>query len=72
MYISSYPSVAGIFLEKLPELIEENVPRGFSLEETQRQQTNQIETFLWKHFQQAVHAQKQYSTVASVFDSDEH
>lgn len=31
---SSYPSVAGVLLEKLPELIEEDVPRGFALKET--------------------------------------
>lgn len=36
MNMSSYPSVAGVFLEKLPELVEENVARGFSLKESQR------------------------------------
>lgn len=40
--LGSYPSVAGIFLEKLPEFIQENVAWGFSLKETQRQKTDQL------------------------------
>lgn len=32
----SYPPVAGVLLEELPELVEEDVARGFTLEESKR------------------------------------
>lgn len=41
--ISPHPSVAGVFLQKLPELIEENVARGFALKRRQRQRDDDQE-----------------------------
>lgn len=50
--VSSYPSVAGVFLEKLPELIEENVSRGFTLKHK-----HSSDELTWKQYNEVFQTQ---------------